>query len=703
MGERFTTKIQGRVSRRAVALNPAAWLSVGACFIAFAVAAITIAIAIPPFQRLSVALTGVGLGAIALFLLSRPAPDADSPVTHIAVAAVYVSTAGAMLAFAPQGSAPLPAVTFMGVVAAVWLDSNRQVLAHYLAATLVLMLPSAVGITDLTTLLATMVLLPSSFVLGACARNVLNLAEKQGLQLEELAMRDPLTGTGNRRLLDEQLHLELARHAATRRPLTVFALDLNGFKTINDTLGHAAGDRVLRDVGARLMALAGDRATVSRLGGDEFMVMSPATGRRDAERIAEELRTGLGPSISTGIGWATYPFDGEDPDALLELADARLIARKSEQRPRTGAADVQWVHDLVLPDDQEPSPLHHAARRTFPPISRELLGSSTVLWRVTGVMFLFYAAAACAFRVAGAPQLASGSTPYLMATGLLVGVAVLLSPAPALHTWRSELVLALTYIVPAAATLSTAPHGSAVIGFGIFVGPLVAVRTRTRRRAAMHLGASLLISAGVAASGMVDTATILALAMLALTEVVLAFYCVVVLEACEAQGAELERLSAVDPLTLLANRRRLNRELALIVASAEAQHGQVALLALDLNGFKHLNDTVGHAAGDVLLIDVADRLRELSGPDALTARPGGDEFVVVLAGRCLSAATEVADRLRDAIGALRPSGCPISTGIGIALFPSDGRTPDELLAAADRRLIADKYGHEPAPTPAAAA
>lgn len=696
--------IGGRVSRRSVALNPAVWVTVSACFVLIGLGCIGLSLLVPAFQGHDLTVIGAALVVVAAFLASRPAPEADSPIPHVALAAVYVGTSAAMFALAPHGSAALPAAVFVGVVAAVWLERPRQMAAHYLCATVALVLPALLGRTDTGTVIALVTVVPPTFVLGLCCHTVLGLAEAQGRRLEELAMRDPLTGCGNRRLLEERLEAELTRHRAIRRPMTVFALDLNGFKAINDTLGHAAGDRVLRDVGERLVELAGERATVARLGGDEFVIVLPMTGRSQAEVFEEELRTGLGPTISTGIGAATYPHDGLEPGRLLEIADARLIARKAASREDEPSADADWVRGLVNAAPAELSGAAtgptHAPRR---PITRDVLGSGTVLWRITGVMFLFFASVAAAF-IARGPQpgepLSSPWGPPLMAVGFLIGAVVLATRPPRLHTWGSDLVLALTYLVPAAAWLANAPQASALIGFGIFVGPLVVVRCRTRRRVIAHIGAAMALWTALCLSGRIDPASILAIALLALVTLVLTFYCVIVLEACEAQGAELERLSDLDPLTLLANRRRLHDGLAEALEVAAAAGTRVAVLALDLNGFKQLNDQVGHGAGDQLLVDVAARLREHVGPRALAARPGGDEFSVVLQDCDHAAAHRVGDRIRTAIGHLRPSGHPISTGVGIAVFPEDARTLEALLAVADQRLLADKYGHEPVPAAA---
>ncbi|MBO9534364.1 MAG: diguanylate cyclase [Solirubrobacteraceae bacterium] len=689
----------GRVSRRALALNPTVWVLVSGVFAMIGFGCIAMSLLVPAFKGQDLTVVGSILVIVGVYLMSRPAPEADSPVPHITVAAVYIGTSAAMFALAPHSSGALPAAVFVGVVASVWLDNPRQIMAHFAAATVALCLPTMLGMTDESTLIALFTVIPPTFVLGLCCRTVLGLAESQGRRLEVLAMRDPLTGAGNRRLFEEELAEELARHRASRRPLAVFALDLNGFKTINDTLGHAAGDRVLRDVGMRLIELAGDRATVARLGGDEFMVLAPTTDADQAEIFAEELKNGLGPAISTGIGWSMYPHDGIEPNQLVEIADARLIARKAESREEERSADAAWVRHLVVPDGSElAEALAAEPRAPRRPITRHVLGSGRLLWRVTSVMFLFYASIAAIFIAAGPdpgePLSSAMSTP-LMLIGVLIGAVIWFSEPPKLHTWGSDLTLVFTYLVPVAAWAVVRPDASALIGFGIFVGPLVVVRSKSRVRIAIHLTAALALWSALCVSGLISAPSILAIGLLSLITVILTFYCTIVLEACEAQGAELERLSDLDPLTLLANRRRLHDGLAEELEEAAAAGQMVAVLALDLNGFKQLNDNEGHGAGDQLLIDVARLLTEHGGAQALAARPGGDEFVLVVRGIDDAAADRLADRVRESIGRLRPSGHPISTGIGLSMFPDDGSGADAVLAAADRRLLSDKYGQEP--------
>jgi diguanylate cyclase (GGDEF)-like protein len=160
-----------------------------------------------------------------------------------------------------------------------------------------------------------------------------------------------------------------------------------------------------------------------------------------------------------------------------------------------------------------------------------------------------------------------------------------------------------------------------------------------------------------------------------------------------------EHKSEHDPLTGLPNRLRFMRQLDALLQAARAQEGNAAVLFIDLDGFKPVNDTHGHQAGDVLLREIAQRIRAgIRGSDAV-ARLGGDEFVVALAGAQLGSASRVAADLAHAIGqpvtmdgvALR-----VTASIGMAMYPADGLTADALLAAADQAMYGVKRAGKPA-------
>ncbi len=153
-------------------------------------------------------------------------------------------------------------------------------------------------------------------------------------EYRRLSDQDALTGVGNYRALLDRLRQETARHRRRYREFSLLALDLDDFKQLNESQGHLVGDLVLTIVGSTLGIHVRAEDTVFRQGGDEFSVIAPETGRRQAERLAERLESALS-QISTGdreisatVGLSVYPDDGSDPLELLDAADTALLARK---------------------------------------------------------------------------------------------------------------------------------------------------------------------------------------------------------------------------------------------------------------------------------------------------------------------------------------------------------------------------------------
>jgi diguanylate cyclase len=162
------------------------------------------------------------------------------------------------------------------------------------------------------------------------------LERRQG-ELEQMALRDPLTGVGNYRLLSERLEYELARHRRTGAPLSVMLLDLDGFKEVNDTFGHLMGDRVLTEVANTLASSIRAGDTLARQGGDEFSILAPETRSEGAQRLATRVQqavaAAMGGAVTTSVGWATFPADADDAITLLALADTDLRRAKRNPAP----------------------------------------------------------------------------------------------------------------------------------------------------------------------------------------------------------------------------------------------------------------------------------------------------------------------------------------------------------------------------------
>ena len=165
----------------------------------------------------------------------------------------------------------------------------------------------------------------------------------------------------------------------------------------------------------------------------------------------------------------------------------------------------------------------------------------------------------------------------------------------------------------------------------------------------------------------------------------------------EAQAEQqIRHLAEHDPLTDLPNRRKLQSKLELAIAFAKRSGRMVAVMFIDLDGFKAVNDSLGHQTGDDLLKEVARRLRQGTRSSDLVARLGGDEFVVVLSELDRTDdATLMASKLNELIA--RPitidgKNIRISTSIGISIFPRDGRCGEELLGKADDAVYQAKAG-----------
>jgi diguanylate cyclase (GGDEF)-like protein len=163
--------------------------------------------------------------------------------------------------------------------------------------------------------------------------------EANQAELRELAARDPLTGVGNYRLLHERLEYELRRHQRGQKQLAVLLIDLDRFKQVNESLGHAAGDDVLRRVARAMCGAVRQQDTVARQGGDEFAVLAPETDAAGAltlaARICERVSSVriAGETMGATVGISIYPTDGGSANLLLARADARMLADKSRGRP----------------------------------------------------------------------------------------------------------------------------------------------------------------------------------------------------------------------------------------------------------------------------------------------------------------------------------------------------------------------------------
>ncbi|WP_158942596.1 GGDEF domain-containing protein [Granulicella sp. S190] len=182
---------------------------------------------------------------------------------------------------------------------------------------------------------------------------ILVMLEEQISSNEWLALHDELTGLPNRRLFADRLTTAIERADRTRSRVALIILDLDGFKRINDTMGHQAGDQVLREISSNLRKGVRASDTLARLGGDEFIIVATDMEQeRSLNHFADTVRRAMERPIvmdgkmmvvTASVGMAVYPDDAEDSIRLLRVADQRMYALKH----RPGAQASKGVSGLT--------------------------------------------------------------------------------------------------------------------------------------------------------------------------------------------------------------------------------------------------------------------------------------------------------------------------------------------------------------------
>jgi diguanylate cyclase (GGDEF)-like protein len=562
-----------------------------------------------------------------------------------------------------------------------------------------------------------------------------------------LAFVDELTGALNRSALTPKLAEVTEQSRLTGEPIAVIIADIDRYKGINDEHGHIAGDWVLREVARRLGECVGAFEPVYRLGGEEFVMLLPGLGVTAAQEVATRMWQAIrhrpieGVAVTMSFGVAVS--DGDEPfdfDSVFARADQALYAAKHAGRDR--------VHVSIRPQTQSVASEHHAGangglqeRRSGTPRRRATPGGGRRMGRAattTAGLVSVSATTGSGHGAGGGEATAAVATParavgkelereYVIdlnrRLGLLFGV-IALAAFVAIATQIPEFGWAVLippvigavpyYLLSDFADRVRSPNlaigagwvilqTSIAAGFMLASGaPLFALSLlvlivpgrcavlRTRAAAAGTVYTALLM---VAVAFTLDSSRVLGNPALLLFPLALLFSAGYVGAVVGGSAVGFRGASTVDALTGLLNRHALGSRLTELEVSAQGAQRTVAVILGDLDHFKQVNDTAGHAAGDAVLRAAAERIAAALRTFQRAYRVGGEEFLVLLPDADADAAQRVAERLRQVIAAEPCAGQDVTISLGVAVNPGGTRfVYGDVLARADAALYEAKRG-----------
>jgi len=583
--------------------------------------------------------------------------------------------------------------------------------------------------------------------------------DQQHQRHDYLASHDLLTGLANRKQLIDKLNAMLTRLQRKTDVAAVVYLDLDGFKRINDTLGHEGGDKVLQIVAQRLQSAARKHDLLARIGGDEFAIlMDDIDTAANAEQAVLRFQQVISATmtefpqfpISGSFGIAMAPVVSCDAMTLIQVADqAMYLAKKQRQivvtvnapvaantvEAHSTQAGVVTLHAIAADELKEKVPLPDGLPAKNPGVygwienkflercnlmlAPHLRADPDQLIRGrTLIGVARFIQLAMAFIMITLCVTATSAIDYIVVLAIAIFSAVF-TVLLAYLRWSGklarciDLMLLIAFI---AVQFSTLINGglAKTPAIDIVVLPVLMAFCLSGRRLglvwagltiAFHICVAVLIEHGVDFA-MVHKQQLVHETIAAWGIAYVAILCIIYLfesvnirlrQERDREFRELEFLATHDALTGLSNRRKfhdtLTQALDRMRNRPQAGGESLAVIYLDLDGFKPVNDTLGHAVGDVVLQTVARRIGNNVRDVDTVARLGGDEFGIILEGMdTLERVAQIAANIRQDIA--RPIGgletYAVSGSIGIAMAPQHSVDGDTLVRMADQAMFRAK-------------
>jgi diguanylate cyclase (GGDEF)-like protein len=519
----------------------------------------------------------------------------------------------------------------------------------------------------------------------------------------EISERDPLTGAFNLHKFHERLDEEIKHSINDGEVFALVEFDLDNFREVNERHGRSAGDDVLIASTEAIQTALTPHDVLVRRGADQFVVIAPfipsrnlhATTLLARDRIAAARRA-LCPEITPTAcaGWAIHDRH-EDATSIINRADDALHDSKRAAE-LTGGESLVW-RDLRESQSHERAESHvslevaelRRRRREEAEIGDDpMWGAMRIAWRTSAYSTFALAVVLLIMGMAGALSFPITGQHYL----LFVGWALIMSPLALWATQKKRApyvdhVLCIAGLTMTMATCLVAREAAPAAVEMFMMSALLYLTLLPFRWAAFYASityaayAAFLIVNHYPAS---DIRIVTTLVNFGFVGAILALTRHHAIKAADDKAV----LARTDALTGLANMRQLKSWLVSEVARAEKEDFEIALLAMNLDDFKGVNDVHGHVAGDDLLVAVAGALRQTGREADLAARRSGDEFLLAMSGAdesdAAEAASQIANAVRFARARIAPE-IPGATTIGWVVW-EPGETAEELIALAGKAV-----------------